>query len=58
MLDVEKAIAEELTALRKAIAGQVKDGSQSGLDSFRATLKRLFIGFELAGPGAVFGAAR
>jgi DNA invertase Pin-like site-specific DNA recombinase len=50
--DVEKAIAEELTALRRIVAGQIQDGSGGDLAALRATLKRLFAGFELQEAGA------
>ncbi len=53
--DAEAAIAEELTAMRQMVAGRVQEGSRAGLDSFRATLKRLFAGFELASPTRPFG---
>ena len=53
--DIEEALATELTALRQLIAGQVQEGSQSGLQSFRSVLKRVFVGFELASPAARFG---
>jgi hypothetical protein len=52
---VERAVARELTAQREVIAGQVRDGKHGGLDSVRATLQRLFVGFELASSTAMFG---
>lgn len=53
--DAEAAIVEELTAIRAQVAGQAQAGSREGLDSFRATLRRLFTGFELVSPTKPFG---
>ena len=54
-LDIEQEIAPRLTQLRRTIAGQIHEGRHGGLDSFRATLRRLFAGFELASPRVPHG---
>jgi site-specific DNA recombinase len=45
-LDAEDTVMRELTLIRAAVAGQVKDG-QAGVDAFRAALMRLFARFEV-----------
>jgi hypothetical protein len=55
-VDLEKAIADEMTKLRQAIAGQVREDGQSGVAALRATLRRLFTGFQLTTPKKRFGA--
>jgi hypothetical protein len=54
--DADVAIAEELTQLARLVAGEVEEGSHESVESFRATLKRLFVGFELTSPEKPFGA--
>jgi hypothetical protein len=53
--DAEAATAEELVAPSQLVRGQVQEGSQEDVESFRATLKRLFVGFELCSPSVRFG---
>lgn len=53
-IDVQAEIAQRLTERRRAIAGQIEDG-RGDLGSFRATLKRLFVGFELGSPSVLYG---
>ncbi len=53
--DADAAIAEELSAVRQIVAGHVLEGNRDNLDKHRATLKRLFVGFELCSPAKPFG---
>ncbi len=53
--DAEAVIAEELSAMRTAVAAQVQEGAKSDVDSFRATPRRLFVGFELCSAAKPFG---
>lgn len=48
ILDAERAVAEELTALRRAVIGEVSEAK--GLDALRVVLRRLFAGFVLRTP--------
>lgn len=41
-------IAKELAAIRQQIVGEVREGKEGNLERFRATLRRLFVVFELA----------
>ncbi len=63
-VDLERELAAELTRLRQAVAGQVRSDGQSGVAALRATLRRLFAGFQLTdlatptswyGPGELHG---
>ncbi len=54
-IDVADAVADELENLRRMITSQVRESDSGGAAALRATLKRLFAGFELAGPRAPFG---
>jgi len=54
--DADAAVAIRLTELRAEVAGQVREATTGDdLAMIRATLRRLFVGFELAGPQAPFG---
>ena len=53
-IDAESAVLDELTALRAQVVGEVRDGSRTGSDALRTTLRRLFTSFELLSP-AGFG---
>jgi DNA invertase Pin-like site-specific DNA recombinase len=59
--DTDAVLIEELSTIRKLVAGEAQDGSQDGLESFRIVLRRLFVGFELLtsenwmGSGALAG---
>jgi DNA invertase Pin-like site-specific DNA recombinase len=54
-VDTEAAVLEELAALRRLVAGKIRQGKSGDLDQLRAVLRRLFVGFELASPNARFG---
>ncbi len=56
-IDAEAAMAEELAALRRLVAGEIQQGKGGDLDQLRAVLRRLFTGFALASPNARFGSA-
>jgi predicted phage gp36 major capsid-like protein len=59
LLDAEQEVLEQLTAVRRAIAGELKDAA--GLESVRAALTRLFVRFEVRvedGTGQIKAVAR
>jgi len=52
--DLGKAVADELTELRRLVAGEIQAGREGKMEALRATLKRLFVGFQLAPRGDLF----
>jgi hypothetical protein len=54
--DTDAVVTEELARIGQLVLGEIEEGSREGIESFRATLKRLFVGFELTSPVKPFGA--
>jgi DNA invertase Pin-like site-specific DNA recombinase len=53
--DAETAVVEGLARARRQVAGEIRQANGEGLDQLRASVCRLFAGFELASPRARFG---
>jgi hypothetical protein len=54
-IDADAIVVEELAALRRTVAGEIREGRDGDLDQLRALLRRLFVGLELAGGARPFG---
>lgn len=54
-IDAEAVVVQEMAALRQLVTGEIRQGKDGDLDQLRASLRRLFVGFELASPTVPFG---